>query len=45
MNASFLQASLYTSVIAFGVAALVTGLGALFMLVGAGIVTLAKKRN
>lgn len=45
MNASFLQASLYTSVIAFGVAALVTGLGVLFILFGAAFVTLAKVRK
>ncbi|GHS85107.1 hypothetical protein AGMMS50218_01780 [Actinomycetota bacterium] len=34
MNASFLRASLFTSVVAFGVAALVMGLGVLFVLVG-----------
>ena len=34
MNASFLRASLFTSVVAFGVAALVMGLGVLFILVG-----------
>lgn len=34
MNASFLRASLFTSVVAFGVAALVIGLGVLFGLVG-----------
>ncbi|SDC32908.1 hypothetical protein SAMN05216410_1649 [Sanguibacter gelidistatuariae] len=34
MNASFLRASLFTSVVSFGVAALVMGLGVLFILVG-----------
>jgi hypothetical protein len=34
MTASFLRASLYTSVVAFGVAALVVALGVLFVLIG-----------
>jgi hypothetical protein len=34
MNGSFLRGSLFTSVVAFGVAALVMGLGVLFILVG-----------
>ena len=34
MNASFLRASLFTSVLAFGVAALVMGLGLMFGLIG-----------
>ena len=34
MNASFLRASLFTSVIAFGIAAFAAGLGVLFGLVG-----------
>ncbi|MEK8225564.1 hypothetical protein NKG05_04685 [Oerskovia sp. M15] len=34
MNASFLRASLFTSVVAFGIAALVIGLGILFILIG-----------
>jgi len=34
MTASFLRASLFTSVVAFGVAALVVGLGVMFILVG-----------
>jgi hypothetical protein len=41
MNASFLRASLYTSVVAFGVSALVVGLGILFVLVGAALRKLA----
>mgnify|MGYP001791977157 FL=1 len=34
MNGSFLRASLFTSVVSFGIAALVMGLGLLFILVG-----------
>ena len=34
MNASFLRASLFTSVIAFGIAAFAAGLGVLFALIG-----------
>ncbi|MFF3066561.1 hypothetical protein ACFVQ3_18630 [Oerskovia sp. NPDC057915] len=34
MNASFLRASLFTSVVAYGVSALVIGLGILFILIG-----------
>ncbi|WP_307843971.1 hypothetical protein [Sanguibacter suaedae] len=34
MNASFLRASLFTSVVSFGIAALVIGLGVLFIIVG-----------
>ena len=34
MNGSFLRASLFTSVVAYGIAALVIGLGVLFTLVG-----------
>lgn len=45
MNSAFLQASLYTSVVAFGLAALVTGLGVLFILSGAAFVALAKVRK
>ncbi|MFC8922359.1 hypothetical protein [Cellulosimicrobium sp. NPDC057127] len=41
MNASFLRASLYTSVVAFGVSALVVGLGILFVLVGLALRKLA----
>ena len=37
MDASFLRASLFTSVVAFGVAALVVGLGVMFILVGLGV--------
>jgi hypothetical protein len=38
MTASFLRASLFTSVVAFGVAALVVGLGVLFILTGIGFI-------
>ncbi|MFV2145232.1 aromatic ring-opening dioxygenase LigA [Isoptericola sp. G70] len=41
MNASFLRASLFTSVVAFGVCALVIGLGLLFILIGAALRRLA----
>jgi len=41
MNASFLRASLFTSVVAFGVCALVIGLGILFILLGGALRKLA----
>ena len=41
MNASFLRSSLFTSVIAFGVAAFAAGMGALFILVGYAVRVLA----
>ncbi|RMI09233.1 aromatic ring-opening dioxygenase LigA [Cellulomonas triticagri] len=44
MNASFLRASLFTSVVAFGVAALVMGLGVLFVLVGYSLWVLAGRK-
>ena len=37
MNASFLQASLFTSVLAFGVAAMAAGMGVIFVLIGLGM--------
>ena len=40
-DSAFLQASLFTSVVAFGVAALVMGVGVLFGLIGYAIRTLA----
>ena len=36
-NASFLQASLFTSVLSFGVAAMAGGMGLLFVLIGLGM--------
>jgi len=41
MNGSFLRASLFTSVIAFGVAAFAAGMGVLFILTGWAVRTLA----
>ena len=43
MDASFLRASLFTSVVAFGVAALVAGLGVLFILVGLALLGFDKR--
>ena len=37
MNGAFLQASLFTSVLAFGVAAMAAAMGVLFVLIGLGI--------
>ena len=45
MNASFLRASLFTSVVAFGVAALVMGLGVMFILIGWAVWALSGKRR
>jgi len=42
MTASFLRTSLFTSVVAFGVAALVMGLGLMFILVGFAFLGVAK---
>ncbi|PYG00636.1 hypothetical protein SAMN05216184_103209 [Georgenia satyanarayanai] len=42
MNASFLRASLFTSVVSYGVAALVIGLGALLIVIGLGMNQLSK---
>ncbi|MBY5162777.1 aromatic ring-opening dioxygenase LigA [Nitriliruptoria bacterium AS10] len=41
MNASFLRASLFTSVVSFGVAAMAMALGVIFVLVGWALVRLA----
>lgn len=43
MNASFLRASLFTSVVAFGVATLLVGLGLLIILIGLGMLALDKR--
>ena len=45
MTASFLRASLFTSVVAFGVAVLVVGLGVLFILIGLAIWALDRNRR
>jgi len=44
MNASFLRGSLFTSVVAFGVAALVMGLGVMFVLIGWALYALAGRK-
>jgi len=43
MTASFLQASLFTSVVAFGVAAMAIAVGVLFILIGLGIMDVANR--
>ena len=43
MTASFLRSSLFTSVVAFGVALLVVGLGVLFILVGLALLGVVKR--
>jgi hypothetical protein len=45
MTASFLRASLFTSVVSFGVAALVVGLGVMFILFGFGFLGIVKSLN
>ena len=42
MNASFLRASLFTSVVAFGVALMAIGLGVTLILVGLALMSVAK---
>lgn len=37
MNSAFLQASLFTSIVAFGVAAMAVAIGLLFILIGLGM--------
>jgi hypothetical protein len=43
MTASFLRASLYTSVVSFGVAALAVGLGVLFILFGLALMGIVRQ--
>ncbi len=43
MNSSFLQASLFTSVLAFGTAAMAGAVGILFILIGLGIRDVSEK--
>lgn len=43
MNGSFLRASLFTSVVAFGVAAMAAGLGVLVVLIGLALLALARR--
>jgi hypothetical protein len=42
MNSSFLQTSLFTSVLAFGVAAMAMGMGVIMMLIGLGMRDVAR---
>lgn len=44
MNGSFLRASLFTSVVAFGISVLIIGLGILFILIGAALMNLSGHR-
>ena len=43
MTASFLRASLYTSVVAFGVAAMAFGIGVVFVLIGFALLQVVRK--
>ena len=43
MTGSFLRASLFTSVVAFGVAAMAIGIGIVFILLGVAVLNLASK--
>ncbi len=45
MTGSFLRASLFTAVVAFGVSALVIGLGVLFILVGVALRSLVRRED
>lgn len=45
MNSSFLQASLFTSILAFGVSAMAVAVGVLFLLVGLGIRDVNRQLN
>ncbi len=45
MTASFLRASLFTSVVAFGVAAMATGLGLVLVAIGLALLRLAGRRQ
>ena len=45
MNGSFLRASLFTSVVAFGVSLLIVGLGILFILVGVALHSLVGRKQ
>ena len=44
MNASFLRASLFTSVLAYGVSLLVIGLGIMFLLIGWALGSVARPK-
>ncbi|HEX2149005.1 MAG TPA: aromatic ring-opening dioxygenase LigA [Actinomycetota bacterium] len=44
LTSSFLQSSLFTSVVAFGVAAMAAGMGVLFVLIGLGMSDVERRR-
>ena len=44
MNGSFLRASLFTSVVAFGVSAMAAGMGLLFILIGVALRSMGRTR-
>lgn len=43
LTASFLQSSLFTSVVAFGVATMAAAIGVLFVLIGAGMMDVGRR--
>lgn len=43
MNSAFLQSSLFTSVVAFGISAMAAGMGVIFVLIGLGIRDVASR--
>ena len=45
MNGSFLRASLFTSVVSFGIAAMAMGLGIVFVLVGVALRVLGRPQT
>jgi hypothetical protein len=45
LTSSFLQASLFTSILAFGVAAMAVGMGVIFVLIGLGIRDVAARTS
>ena len=45
LTSSFLQSSLFTSVVAFGVAAMAAGMGVLFVLIGLGMRDVEKRTS
>jgi hypothetical protein len=45
MNSAFLQSSLFTSIVAFGVAAIGVGMGVVFILIGLGIRDVAERTS
>jgi hypothetical protein len=43
MNGSFLRASLFTSVVSFGIAGMAMGLGVIIALIGYALLTIAQR--